>query len=667
MKKALFAVATLGFVINMNAQKSLPFSNGLKVENHAIDFSKKTETYKKLLSKSPLHKISKTEQASNFGNGSFDPKSFKSTPSGTITAADWQQLVNVNDGSNLLIKEDFTYEGNPSVSIGVLNPDTSVKKEFTIEIPATANLYDIQSEVSNFNFNGNTKTKFLMFIHYFEGGMGPEFQKNAVWMIDEDGAILNKFEDTSFVKFVKNSDGTTNLFTYNDDETTMKLAVYNQSLEPISAKEYLSDLFLFFSGSPVSVINVDGQQKIVVARYEKLFMDNATLEVTPENHLVLEIFNQNLGLEKQVNIPLPAYEQDSYIFGLAEFGVFYGDNKYEITKNVFNADEKLEFLYSISYQDLMQDKSWTNYFVANDEGNTLKSMESTVVDLISMKEIAGQEDQMSFILEDEEGNQSIKMFDIPSWQTVKEFPAEYNGDLLSSYYNRIPNAGTYQYLMGLGEPVLEGNNYFGVINKYTPAGELSGSVKLNIGEEPLRFSPLLFDDILEPSVFDSDAAMEYNYVYSFKYPGNAKVFNSFNVAKETGSLIFTVNGDETKGDVFGSGFLVDNNNKPYKLGVVYGDMSDQTKTTEFFDIPFEFLATSNVSKNNIKSYTDKARQIVGFTEKLAAYKVYNMLGTLVSKGNNAKEISTSSWVKGMYLVQYITENNTTGVAKVMIQ
>ncbi|MGA9211318.1 T9SS type A sorting domain-containing protein [Kaistella sp.] len=667
MKKTLFAVAILGFMISINAQKSVPFSNKLKVENHAIDLSKKTEAYKKLLSKSSLNTFSNSAQNINFTNKGFDAKNFGGTPSGLITAAGWQQLIDGADNSKQLIQEDYAFGANAHVSIKLLNPNTTIQKELTVSIPQTANFYGLQRKTSKFNFKGNTKMKFFMFIHYFEGGEGPDFQKNAVWMIDEDGAILKKFEDTILVELIHNTDGSANVVTYNDDDTTVNIAVYDAALKEIATKQFDSELINFFNGTPLAFMDVDGEPKIVLAHYEKLFMDNSTMEVTPDNHLVIEMYNQNLTLEKQTKISLPAYEQDSYVFGMVEYGVFYDNYKYDITKHVFNADDKYEFLYGINYFDLMQDRSWSNYFVADEQGNTLKSLEDGILSLNPMKEIAGQEDQVSFILSDEEGNQSIKMFDIPSWQTVKEFSAVYNGELISGYYNRIPTAGSYQFLIALGEPVLEGNDYFGVINKYTPTGELTGKVKLNIGAEPLNFTPLLYSTLLEPKLFDADDMMEYNYVYMFKYPGNNLVYNSFNVAKENSNTIFTANGDETKGNVIGSGFLVDNNDHAYKMGVLYGDFSQVIKTTEFFDIPFEVLATSDVSKNIIKSYTDKIKQIIGFTEKLASYKVYSMSGTAVTQGKNAKEISTSGWVKGMYLIQYITENNTTGVAKVMIQ
>lgn len=667
MKKALFALATLGGLVSFQAQKSIPFSNGLKVENHAVDFSKKRESYKRLLPKSSLNQFSNAKTPANFAGKGFQAQNLGVTPSGSISAFGWKQLISVDDNSKQLIQEDYVFGNDAHVSLKFLNPDTKLNKELTLALPSTANFYSILSETSNFNFNGNTKMKFLMFAHYFEGGMGPEYQKTAVWMYDEDGTVLKKFENTSDVKFVKNTDDTTSIYTYNDDETTVDIAVYDQNLESISSKTYGSELFLFFSGSPISFIKINGQEKMVVARYEKLFMDNATLEVTPDNHLVIEIYDQNLNLEKQTNIALPAYEQDSYIFGLAEFAVFYGDNKYEITQNVFNSDSNLEFLYGIAYQDLMQDNSWTNYFVADEQGNTLKSLEDRVVTFIPMKEIAGQDDQMSFITTDEEGNQAIKMFDIASWQTATDFTAEYNGELLSSNYNRIPFEDSYQYLIGLGEPLLQGDNYYGVINKYSPTGEFSGKVKLNIGTDPLGFTPLLYDDILESKVFDNDNELEYNYVYRFQYPGDQNVYNSFNVADETGGLIFTVNGNQSNGNVTGSGFLVDTNDKPYKLGVIYGESSQSIKTTEFFDIPFLLLSTSNAYKSTIKSYTDKSRQIIGFSEKLASYKVYNMLGMSISSGKSTNEISTSGWANGIYLVQYITHDNKIEVVKILVQ
>ena len=228
MKKALFALATLGGLVSFQAQKSIPFSNGLKVENHAVDFSKKRESYKRLLPKSSLNQFSNAKTPANFAGKGFQAQNLGVTPSGSISAFGWKQLISVDDNSKQLIQEDYVFGNDAHVSLKFLNPDTKLNKELTLALPSTANFYSILSETSNFNFNGNTKMKFLMFAHYFEGGMGPEYQKTAVWMYDEDGTVLKKFENTSDVKFVKNTDDTTSIYTYNDDETTVDIAVYTK-------------------------------------------------------------------------------------------------------------------------------------------------------------------------------------------------------------------------------------------------------------------------------------------------------------------------------------------------------------------------------------------------------------------------------------------------------
>ena len=267
-------------------------------------------------------------------------------------------------------------------------------------------------------------------------------------------------------------------------------------------------------------------------------MDNNTLEVTPDNHLLVKIFDNGLNPEKQISLPVPEVAEGSYVFGLSEFGVFYGDHKYDITDHVFNDDDNLEILYSVYYLDMMNDKAWRNFYVADETGATIKSLEESVINYIQMNEIEGQEDQMSFILGEGEAGSSIKMFDIPSWNTVYDFPAVYNGDLLSVYYNRIPN----------------------------------------------------------------------------------------NVAKDHSEPFFTVNGNPETGNLSSSGFLNDENGKPYKLYMNYYKSGSTLNTTEFYDIPIATLHVNNVKANNIKVYTDKNEQLAKFTETVAYYNVYSTSG-----------------------------------------
>ncbi len=666
-RKLLGAICLCSLMASVDAQTTIQLSEGLKVSKNQSGFSANAFIKKPFSDKSDVH---------SFGNNGFEAQNYgtvsaKSTaiePFASITPKQWGQLNNFESSSVQLYQLDYTFGTNANINIKFLDQDINTTKQFAFDIPSTTNAFAIQDTISNFDFNGNTKKKIMVFLHYFEGGVGPNYQKNAVWVVDEEGTILHKFNDSTAAMLLKNEDGSASVVTYyNGDENTYVRKFDTSTLTQQSQIQLASNLLNYYAGVPISIITIDGETKIVMAHYEKIFMDNATLELTPDNHLLLDIYDLDFQLEKSVALSLPETSEGSYVFGMAEFGMFYKNNKYDITQTVFNTDSQNEYLYSIYFYDMINDKSWRNYFVSDEQGNILKSLEDSVISYSDMNEISGQEDQISFILGDGEAGSAIKMFNIPSWSTAYEFPAVYNGDLLSVYFNRIPSGDQYQYLIGLGNALQEENTYYGVINKYSKDGVFAEKVKLNLGAAPLSFTPLLYADTLNPHTYNQDDDYEYGYVYSFRYTGNSTIYSSFNVAKNTAEPILTIKGDATKGNISSSGFLYNEENQPYLLYMNYYKTGNND-LTEFYTVPVEeTLGSGSSSLSLVKIYTDVPEQIIGFTEKVQNYRVYNVVGNLISKGNFADKISTSGWLKGVYIVQFTLKNGSVQSKKVVVR
>ncbi|WP_068598368.1 hypothetical protein [Vaginella massiliensis] len=78
---------------------------------------------------------------------------------------------------------DYSFGQNASVVVSLMNDDLSVVKSFSFSIPDTANDLQIVSQTTKNIGDQDGKKKFMFFIHYFEGGVRPDFQKNEIWVI----------------------------------------------------------------------------------------------------------------------------------------------------------------------------------------------------------------------------------------------------------------------------------------------------------------------------------------------------------------------------------------------------------------------------------------------------------------------------------------------------
>jgi len=91
-----------------------------------------------------------------------------------------------------------------------------------------------------------------------------------------------------------------------------------------------ADLINYFMGSPFSFLKVDGQEYIALVHYKHLFMDNYTLEVFPDNKLMVKLLDFNLQEVKTMALNIETRYPDAgqYVIPMAEFGLFYRDPRF---------------------------------------------------------------------------------------------------------------------------------------------------------------------------------------------------------------------------------------------------------------------------------------------------------------------------------------------------
>ena len=278
----------------------------------------------------------------------------------------------------------------------------------------------------------------------------------------------------------------------------------------------------------------------------------------------------------------------------------------------------------------MGDKEWNNYYVGNESGSRIKSLEKDIIGRVELQELEGKEDQIGLFIGDDEQVGSLDMFNMKSWTSAYEFPAYHNGELLSLNFNRIPAGESYDYLFGMPELEVAGDISYGKINHYDAQGQFKKVTRLSLGEHAMNFTPLLYSQALTPNLYLNDG--QPTYTYASKHLLNGKGYNIFRIAKNETDILFETEGDTAKGNVVGSQYILDAGENIKKLALLYST-GDDYLTIDFYNLPFSVLKTQESDlKNNLLIYVDKNLNTVRWNQTSSSFAVYSMSGSLVRQG-----------------------------------
>lgn len=586
------------------------------------------------------------------GSGAAVPTNIASksvNPDSSIYTQLWGEVKSVLKDEKLLFQLNYNYGADAKVVVKLLDDQINIVKSFTVALPESTNNFSI---LNDYFYDANGDRNFMVYVHYFEGNGGPESQRDAILVVSETGELRATLEGYSANAIL--SEAGSKIITFHDTDEDMIITSHNLAdFAPVKNMAVSLDLINFMSGSPVNFMEVKGVPSLVLAHYEKLFIDNDTFEVFPDNHLIVGIYDFDLNLKKSISLDISsAYPEEPYTIPMAEFGMFYGYGKYDITDHTFNNDDAIEVLYGISYFDLLGDKEWNHYYVGNESGARIKSLEKDIIGRVELQELAGHDDQIGLFIGDDEQVGGLNMFNMKSWTTAFEFPAYYNGELLSLNFNRIPAGDSYDYLFGMPDMEVVEENSYGKINQYDAQGEFKKVTKLFLGENAMNFTPQLYSQALTPNLYLNNGQPTYS--YASKHLLNGKGYNMFRVATNGTEVIFETEGDTTKGNVVGSSFITDMNDKITKLALLY-TTGDYNMTIDFYNLPFTMLSTNNNSlKNNLLVYVDNALQNVRWNQPANSYAVYSMTGSLIRQGGKAESFSAAGLPKGVYLITITT-------------
>lgn len=582
----------------------------------------------------------------------------------------WGVLNSIENNNNIYFS---TERNGTNFSITTYDEDFNIDDNFSITVPESANQVQLVDHYSTDYFNNDATREFMVYVHHFDPEiMGPEGQIWEVWIVNSDGDILGKVDgNAAFAKFDNNNNKI--LYSFKSDQfENIIISAYDPSdFELIDVYTIDSDLSNFYMGMPFDFVTVNGQKYLMVSHYESLFMDNMTMEVFPDNHLIVKLLDYDFQEVKSMSFEIESRYNDlgEFVIPMAEFGTFFtnSDKNFNISEDIFNSDSKLEVLYGVYYYDMIQDAEWSTYRVADEDGEIIHELNEFIVGVNpDILEIDGEDTQVAFLYgENEPEATQLGFFDVESWSFASTFDAVHLGDQLSDKFNRIPYENTYHYLIGIGSPDDVDGNTYGVINEYTKNGDLHERHQLYIPENVELFQPILTSTVLTPNLFtEENDELHFLYVY-LERMSEGHITNNLIVARDAENILVEFRGDGIDGNITSAGVgmnyagtKIDNFYITYEAGY-------SSQFVDFYKLPFiQSLGVEDFEQAELSVYPNPSKGVFNFNANAIVkdIKVYNYTGKLIlnQKVNNTQSaINISSLAKGIYIAQVSLEDGST--------
>lgn len=571
----------------------------------------------------------------------------------------YRQIKNAETGEEILFSQERI--GN-TVYIRTYTNDIEVDRTVEFDVPESTNAIFVQNHYSTNFFTTDGQAEFMVFVHYFENDIPhPDNQISEIWVVNEAGETLKVLDATSAHSKIDNQNNK-KIITFVEDEEEEKVIInsFNPETWELQANyTYDSELIRFFMGVPMDFYMIDGEEHIVLGHYKHLFMDNMTLEIFPDNNLVIKILNLDLEEVDSFYLDIETRYPDEFLIPRAEFGMFYRDNKYNLSKDIFNSDDKFEIVYGISYYNMMMDVEWTEFILANEDGEILGEINEQILFTDSgLTEIEGFDNQLAFLFGEDGMATNIGFFDIESWEMVAVFEAVHQEDLLSDNLNRIATEDSYNWLIGLGEPDYIDGQIYGVINEYGLDQNVVHRHQFPLVEGVLNFQPVLARYSLEKDFYINDGERYFTYVYMEQIPGGG-TFNNLVITKDGEENLIEFRGDTEQGNLVGTTLFTDANRVFDKMAVLY-QPDYNTLLSDFYRIPLvTLLGVDDQAANQLVFYPNPTTGDVNIRSnaEIAEIIVIDLSGKVLlnrTVGSTTPSFDFSNLASGLYIAKIKT-------------
>lgn len=358
------------------------------------------------------------------------------------------------------------------------------------------------------------------------------------------------------------------------------------------------DLVNYSNGSCFSVYEVEGEPYYVLTYYKEPYVDGYDLEtfemiVHENNEYIFDVYDKNF--ERVDSFGVKIDKPDDALYRFAQFSTFsYND----MSKNYFTSDGGFNYVVTFIDYITSSDDDRYSFDVYDNKGNKLKNICDNVYNTwFQLSDIRGHEAQWAF-MQTVGNNQQMRMVDLPSCNEAVVIPAEINGETISTTLDRWPKGDSYQYAISMNYADSDdAGNVISRIGWYNKDLTLDRFVKFSLGPNGQYFTPLLYNESLDPYLFDTDDEHEYVYLAKIKRTNSNVLDNVITIANEDGSVVREFRGDDSNAIYTGG---IENYGKTNaEFFVTYQNASSGIYTVDYMQLPFSrFTAGGDGTKDN---------------------------------------------------------------------
>ena len=568
------------------------------VQSYAVDLTKLRQHYVGVESPIKALKYELGDQAMPLKQRGMQKVSTSEDPKMSITnSPGWGFLVGP-DGKEWFYTQTFEVDEwyYTSSVITIFDSNLECVGEVSVTVPEGERVNQIEpfGEITEKFFDSNSSTYELSVFNHavtddYVGKMWVDvysIDKGIIDTIDCEAAIyLNASEGwNSYMRFLTantDADGMININVWKSGGWSSDGLVLDHTFQ---VEEKLVN---YMDAAYINTYVIDGKPYYVIPHYAKEYMQPtedifAELVPTEDNSFVIEVYNDQYELVKEISIPMNTNEGAYFTF--AGFGMFSME---DLSRGFFTGDDQLNFIVT-EYDYMLENDDYRYTFnVYNESGELIKTIGENAVTWLHMSPVAGEEQQVVLVKTDTEYG-SLEMVDIPSCEKVASLPGEIDGRMISSQIDRRAVGDSYQYVISTAQAAYdEDYNIIASIGWYTKEGEVDHYVDFNLGPNGEYFAAYLSTESLNPYLMDTDS--EYEYVYLSKIRNERDLLDNYlTIANEDGSVIRSFTNDDEKGMYYSGGFVNWTTINP-SLFIAYID-NDDNYNIDFYEMPFEKFA-----------------------------------------------------------------------------
>lgn len=540
------------------------------------------------------------------------------TPDEVFPPAQTFGTINGPDGNVWTYTMDYVTNEQgfyTSVTVAIYDAQRQLKGSFTDtftlrEGDRGVNFVQLNPLVTKKFFNSDDKYEVMLFIHVVTEDYAGRFYNDA-FAIGGDGTVLATIdgnqscavnmatdqwtEDYYMLFYEESFDSVQVNDTTIEEKYFLNFHVYKKggyaSKEPIYLHTFQIDYeHVASSGNeplPVYMMRNGKQLVFATAFYEKPYFDPdiplyEDPVVTPDNNLVITLYNANFQQTSQTKIPVP--ETSEYLYTFPYMGGLRSNA--DITFGEF--DNTTDPVFIITFDDYTsEDEFLRSFYLYNKKGERIGTIAEQTMGDIRMSEIAGQPTQWCF-LQTVNQETTFTYVDFPSLNVAAQIPAVIGGLSLTTSMDRTPAGEGYNYVFSMAQGASnEKGEVIHSIAWFNQDGSFSRYDDLNLGTKVVMAQVYVGADALDPWLFSTkDDAYEYMVLAKESIEeGSSKTQEHLYVVNTNGEKLLDYAPVDSLGGSLISIYLLNTKTYPTLLCVRSNMQSDRLYTMNFTDLP----------------------------------------------------------------------------------